>query len=221
MESEEANSMGGKAKAIALVGGGAAVAALLLGTRKSRAATPRRTDVQLSRNFRLSEFLQSSAIPALRDYQPTQDELANLALLVNLVLQPMRDRFGAIRITGGARPPSLRSPEGKTFYDLLLERGYDPAVDSDHNVFGGADVYLTELPAERWPEAHEWAKANPHVRQVISYYKTAAGRVVPDHMHLSVVTPGRPRLVTADFSFAKLDGQRVRSSAPLAEVPRP
>tara|TARA_B100001094_G_scaffold245633_1_gene242143 strand:+ start:1915 stop:2409 length:495 start_codon:yes stop_codon:yes gene_type:complete len=64
--------------------------------------------MKLSKNFTLKELTKSAT--ALRlgiDNKPDIVALDNLQDLVNDVLQPLRDRIGAIRITSGYRNPEL------------------------------------------------------------------------------------------------------------------
>lgn len=62
--------------------------------------------MKLSKNFELSEFLFSST--AVRhdikeQLMPPESVKINLKLLCENILQPVRDRFGAIKITSGYR----------------------------------------------------------------------------------------------------------------------
>lgn len=182
--------------------------ALLLMGRKSMAKKP--TDMQLSPHFRLSEFLRSSAVPEVAYYKPTAEEIARLKLLCEDVLEPLRAYVGRpIRITGGARPESVRNAAGQTFYEALTAKGYVPASNSDHERFIGVDVTFRGGAAE-YKRAFEWLKSRPDVRQVGIYFKSVGdgSAAIPDHLHISVVAPGYPRLTSA-FSYARIDNRKV------------
>lgn len=63
----------------------------------------------LSKDFMLSEFTDTdTGLPN----NPSQDEIRNLKLLVQKVLQPVRDKFGVINVTSGFRSPEVNSAVG-------------------------------------------------------------------------------------------------------------
>ena len=71
------------------------------------------TDIQLSEHFRLSEFTRSAtAIRYGIDNQPEIEDIEALQSLCVNVLEPLRRRFGVIRITSGYRSPKLNSVIG-------------------------------------------------------------------------------------------------------------
>lgn len=64
--------------------------------------------MQLSTNFTLSEFTKSQT--ALRkniDNRPDKESICNMKLLCDNILQPLRDKFGPIKITSGYRSTEL------------------------------------------------------------------------------------------------------------------
>lgn len=70
-------------------------------------------DVKLSKNFWLSEFLQSQTAVRLKiSNDPTQEHIRRLGIVANELLEPMRAEFGAIRINSGLRRVSLNSAIG-------------------------------------------------------------------------------------------------------------
>lgn len=178
---------------LGLVLGGAALLYLL--TRKKDKGP---MDLQLSRNFRLSEFLRSQAMPSLALYEPSPSELANVKTLVTKVLQPLRNRFGRLTINHGGRPP-LSTPEGKTFVAALKAQGWQPAKGSDHERFAAADIRLANQAL--MGAAFEALKANPNVRQVIAYRKPGKGI---NRLHVSVKHPGHMSKARV-FAFVKDD----------------
>jgi len=74
-------------------------------------------DAQLSENFRLSELLHSASAVNLRlDNAPTDANLANLRALASTLLQPIRERFGVVRIYSGLRLTAVNKAVGGTDY---------------------------------------------------------------------------------------------------------
>ena len=63
----------------------------------------------LSRNFTLAELTDTDTGIA---NNPSQEEIRNLKLLVQKVLQPVRDKFGVINVTSGYRSPGVNSAVG-------------------------------------------------------------------------------------------------------------
>ena len=70
--------------------------------------------MQLSTNFRLGEFTRSDTAKRLgiENECSSVEQVLNLAYLCHMVLQPLRDRFGPIRITSGYRCPELNRAVG-------------------------------------------------------------------------------------------------------------
>lgn len=69
--------------------------------------------MKLSKNFSLEELTKSdSAIRHGIDNTPPAEVIANLQALVDNVLQPLRDKFGAIAVTSGYRSPELNKKIG-------------------------------------------------------------------------------------------------------------
>lgn len=70
-------------------------------------------DIQLSRHFRLSEFTRSAtAIRCGIDNSPEIEDIQALQSLCINVLEPLRERFGVIRITSGYRCLQLNEAIG-------------------------------------------------------------------------------------------------------------
>ncbi len=151
-------------------------------------------DAQLSKNFRLSEFLRSRVMPSLKNYRPSLAEFSNLQTLVDKVLQPLRDQLGPITITHGGRPP-LTTPQGVTFAKAMLAAGYKPARNSDHARFAAADFVMTH--PELLPTAFMALQDNPFVRQIIAYQEP--GEPI-NLIHVAVVHPGYGRLSAPKFA---------------------
>ena len=71
--------------------------------------------MRLSKNFTLAELTKSNT--ALRlgiDNTPTKEGILKLTLLATTILQPLRDRLGALRITSGYRSPQLSQVIGSS-----------------------------------------------------------------------------------------------------------
>lgn len=169
-----------------------------------------KTSLRLTTHFNLAEFLHSSVIPEVAFYQPTMKEVDNVQRLAQLVLEPLRVVIGKpIFISGSMRPASLRDSQGRSFYEALKAADYFPAKDSDHIYFLGTDFQIVGGTSADYLTAYKELQRNPHVRQVILYYKGAPGSEYVDHIHVSVIASGFPRLPSNDFAFATRDNQRV------------
>ena len=69
--------------------------------------------MKLSKNFTLQELIKSNT--ALRlgiDNPPSKEGIMKLTILATSVLQLLRDRIGALRITSGYRSPQLNTAIG-------------------------------------------------------------------------------------------------------------
>ena len=69
--------------------------------------------MKLSKNFTLQELIKSNT--ALRlgiDNTPSKEGIMKLTILATSVLQLLRDRIGALRITSGYRAPQLNTAIG-------------------------------------------------------------------------------------------------------------
>ena len=64
--------------------------------------------MKLSANFTLKELTKSdTAIRKGISNEPNTDEIEKLKLLCETILQPVRDKFGAVTVTSGYRSPEL------------------------------------------------------------------------------------------------------------------
>ena len=94
-------------------------------------------DLQLSRHFRLSEFTRSAtAIRYGIDNTPDADSIEALQYLCINVLEPLREHFGAIRITSGYRCPEVNEKIGG-------------ALRSQHMFGEAADIHCGSLERGR------------------------------------------------------------------------
>ena len=110
--------------------------------------------MQLSNNFRLSEFTRSDTAKRLgiENECSSVEQVLNLAYLCHMVLQPLRDRFGPIRINSGYRCPELN-------------RAVGGASNSLHMRGEAADIYLPSV--EKGQEYLAFLKTLPAVDELI------------------------------------------------------
>ena len=110
--------------------------------------------MQLSNNFRLSEFTRSDTAKRLgiENECSSVEQVLNLAYLCHMVLQPLRDKFGPIRITSGYRCPKLNHAVGGV-------------KNSQHLRGEAADIYLPSV--EKGLEYLAFLKTLPAVDQLI------------------------------------------------------
>ena len=71
--------------------------------------------MRLSKNFTLQELIFSSTAMRLGiDNSPTKEGVLELTLLATSLLQPLRERLGALRVTSGYRSPQLSEAIGSS-----------------------------------------------------------------------------------------------------------
>lgn len=89
--------------------------------------------MKLSEHFELAEFLRSEVAARQGfDMTPSSKVVANLALLCNGVLEPLRKLTGPLVVTSGYRPPELNAAIGG-------------ASNSDHMKGLAADIHAVNL----------------------------------------------------------------------------
>ena len=67
-------------------------------------------DIKLSKNFSLSEFTRTSSS---EDNTPNEEQIEAIRLLVEMILQPLRDLYGKpIKINSGFRSSAVNSAIG-------------------------------------------------------------------------------------------------------------
>lgn len=152
---------------------------------------------QLSKNFSLDEFTYSAA--AKKRITPTDFQIEMLKLLCKNLLQPIRDKFGPMKITSGIRDREI--------YHALIKAGYPASKTSDHFLVpnlvkteagwlapvgspnprgkGAADFIM--LQADVW-DTYYWIldnfKASHDYNQVIIYTSEYSDRR-GNYMHIS------------------------------------
>lgn len=119
--------------------------------------------MKLSANFSLNELTQSET--ALRkglDNTPSEEIIANLKLLAEKVLQPVREHYGkGVKVNSGYRSPEVNASVGGS-------------KTSDHCKGQAADI---EIPGVANADLAEYIKANLQFTQLILEFYTQG---VPD-----------------------------------------
>lgn len=118
---------------------------------------------QLSKNFSLPELTYSStAVNKGIDNTPTPEVIASLQILVNNVLQPIREQIGKpIKISSGYRSPAVNASVGGS-------------TNSDHCRGQAADI---EIAGMANGDLAKWIKDNLKFTQLILEFYTQG---VPD-----------------------------------------
>ena len=146
---------------------------------------------QLTKNFSLAEMVKSET--ALRndmDNTPGEAEIANLKLLAEKVLQPVRDHYGkGVKVNSGFRHPEVNAKVGGS-------------KTSDHCKGQAADIEIPGVPNH---ELAEWIKANLSYTQLILEFYT---RGIPDSgwVHVSY---DPANLKKQDLTAVKENGKTV------------
>lgn len=119
--------------------------------------------MNLSKNFTLSEMTKSET--ALRhgmDNTPGKTEIANMVVLCEKILQPVRDHYArGVKVNSGYRHPEVNAKVGGS-------------KTSDHTKGMAADI---EIPGVSNHELAEWISKNLEFTQVILEFYTPG---VPD-----------------------------------------
>lgn len=122
--------------------------------------------MNLTKNFTLSEMTKSET--ALRqniDNTPDATVIANLQMLAEKVLQPVRDHYGkVVKVTSGYRSPAVNAAVG----------GVQGVKPSDHTRGMAADIEIPGVPNH---ELAEWiAQSLPFTQVILEFYT----RGIPD-----------------------------------------
>ena len=82
--------------------------------------------MRLSKNFTLKELTHSNTAVRLGiENNPDKEGIWNLTLLATELLQPIRDRIGALRVTSGYRSPELNAIFGANRSQHMLCEAVD------------------------------------------------------------------------------------------------
>lgn len=101
-----------------------------------------KVDLQLSKNFLLSEFVRSAAAEnnnIHQQYTIDLNVLSNLLYLTNYILQPLRDSVGPVNITSGYRCREVNIIVGGA---SLSQHLYGQAVDFVCKDFARAILFI-------------------------------------------------------------------------------
>ena len=134
-----------------------------------RAATLKAKSTRLSSNFTLYEMIGSSSHPELVQY-PSEEVINHLKNFCETVLQPLRDKFGPIRVNSGYRNAKLNKRVGGVSNSVHL------IIDPNNGEFLGvaADIVPTKMDII---DAFEYIARNAeNVKTAIIYRKPAVTR---------------------------------------------
>ena len=138
----------------------------------------------LNHAYRVSDFLYSSTIPALKVYHLDDYELDNVKRLADAI-RTQHKRFGRPVITSGGRPQRLAD-----FVSILRKKGYKAVDDSQHNEFAAADMSWG-TPVTNY-QAFEAMKATGLFHQLILTMDLRKDGTVMSYVHASVSDARRP-----------------------------
>lgn len=111
-------------------------------------------DIQLSKNFWLSELIKSDVAARydIDNYPKDPKIIENLRVVANRILQPCRDKFGAIRPTSGYR-------------NQIVNRLAGSKAENSQHIYGQAVDF--EIPGVPNYKLAEWIKNNLIYDQLI------------------------------------------------------
>lgn len=113
--------------------------------------------MKLSANFSLSELTKSdTAVRKGIDNTPDAAVTASLQALVTNILQPIRDKFGRVKVTSGYRSPELNASIGGS--------------KTSHHCYGYAADFEVEGMDNK--ELAEWIRDNLQFTQLILEFYT-------------------------------------------------
>lgn len=160
-----------------------------------------RCNLQLTEHFSLREMIQSGT--ALRHgWQNVPDELAvqNLRLLCENVLEPLRRRFGVIRITSGFRTKQLNEAVGGVEF-------------SQHRYGQAADIYVPN--SEVGKKMFMFIKDRLTYDQLIYEYVKKSGR---QWLHVSFNVEGNRKQAFMNYEMSD-SGAKVNRPSPSFPLP--
>ena len=137
------------------------------------------SDIQLSEHFRLSEFTRSAV--ALRydiDNTPDIEDIEALQCLCIHVLEPLRKKFGVLKITSGYRSP-------------MLNAKVKGARNSQHMKGQAADLFVSSTEVAR--KYYDYIRNNLVYDQLLLEMKTVRGVGHVHCLHVSYNNEGENR----------------------------
>ena len=135
-------------------------------------------DIRVAPNFPLPELLKSSTADRMGlDNTPATDQvLVNLTNVANHILQPVREKFGPVRVNSGYRGPALNKAVGGS-------------KRSQHCHGEAADFECSRVGND---ELAEWVRDNLEFDQLIlEFYQQ--GKPSSGWVHCSFKTNGKNR----------------------------
>jgi len=135
-------------------------------------------DIRVAPNFTLPELLKSSTADRMGlDNTPATDQiLVNLTNVANHILQPVREKFGPVRVNSGYRGPALNTAVGGS-------------KTSQHCHGEAADFECSRVGND---ELAEWVRDNLEFDQLIlEFYQQ--GKPSSGWVHCSFKTNGKNR----------------------------
>lgn len=105
--------------------------------------------MQLSKNFNLAELTKTQV--RNKDNTPDATQIKNLQALVDNVLQPVRDKFGAVIVNSG-------------FRSVAVNKAVGGSGTSDHCKGMAADIEIIGMPNRKLAE---WIRDNMDFTQLI------------------------------------------------------
>lgn len=99
-------------------------------------------DIQLSTNFKLSELIKSdvAARHDVNNYPESEEIIDNLRRVAQKILQPCRDKFGAIKPTSGYRTREVNRLAGSKA--ITSQHVYGQAVDFEVTGISNYDLAI-------------------------------------------------------------------------------
>lgn len=148
---------------------------------------------QLSEHFTLRE-LSISATAIKHGWDNTPDGLAivNLRLLCEHVLEPLRRRFGVIRITSGYRSKQVNAAVGGAEF-------------SQHRFGQAADIYVPNV--EIGKKMFEFLRTKTDFDQLIYEYVPSTGR---QWIHVSYKIEGNRHQAIMNYEMASMSAKAQR-----------
>ena len=132
--------------------------------------------IQLSRHFSLREFvISATAIRFGIDNTPPDEAVARLRVLCEKVLEPLRLRFGVLRITSGYRSPIVNEKVGGV-------------ATSQHTLGEAADINVPN--AEVGMKMYDYIRCNLDFDQLIYEQRR---KTATRWLHVSYRTDGNNR----------------------------
>ena len=142
-------------------------------------------NTKLSKNFTLYEMIRSDSYPNHVVY-PSQEVINLLTDFCNDVLQPIRDKFGAIRINSGYRNPRLNKAVGG------VSDSVHQILNPDHSeIVIGVAADIVPLKADI-NEVYKYIRDNmENVKTIIMYRRPSVTRTPFIHVDTRIMRKGR------------------------------